>query len=196
MKVMARLGYAALVATAASPTAAQTSAPTDTLVERVIVFQGSAPNSCIIRALTATSENNATLTPTSTGATVTLTTGGFVDPQTGVPRQTSIALGLPIICNAAHRVRIASRGGALRRAGMTSAADTNAFRSAINFRVDLDWANATRSFDTSNLAELVMSVPSAATGLATITITIPGGGAPLAAGDYSDTLVVEVEASS
>lgn len=200
MSGSARQVLAVLAVLAASPVAAQTTmpatAPTDALVERAIVFQGTAPNSCIIRALSSTSEVNATLTQAANGVAVNLTTGGFVDPRTGVPRETAITLSLPIICNAAHRVRIASRGGALRRVGITPSAGAGAFRSAINFRVDLDWADATRSFDTGSLGALEMPVPSAASGLATIRITIPGGGEPLAAGDYSDTLVVEVEASS
>lgn len=185
---------AVIAAALANPALAQQASATGDNIERAIVFEGDARRACVLKAPTAASQVNATLSQSANGVNVELTPQGFIDPQTGVPRATGISLNLPITCNTAHRIRVASRNGALLRAG--GGEDTGTFRSRLDFSVDVTWAGLTQSFNTANAGETILIVPDASTGAATITIAIPGGGNPLAAGAYSDTIVVEVEASS
>ena len=165
-------------------------------MERAIVFEGEAARACLIESPTADSQVNTSLERAGNGVNVTLSPTGFLDPQTGVPRQTGISLSLPITCNTAHQLRVASRSGALIRAGATAGGATGPFRSELDFDVEVNWAGQTRAFNTANATQVLIPVPDAATGQASVTISIPGGGTPLAAGDYGDTLVIEVEASS
>ncbi|SMF64974.1 hypothetical protein [Allosphingosinicella indica] len=195
MKTLLRLSLAVSAGLTASAGFAQVvTDPIPESLERSIVFEGEATRACLIEAPTVDSQVNTRLDRAGGGVNVALSPTGFIDPETGVPRQSGISLSLPITCNTAHQLRIASREGALIREG--AGTDTGAFRSRLDFDVEVNWAGITRTFSTQNSAQLIIPVPDAATGQASINISIPGGGAPLAAGQYGDTLIVEVEATS
>jgi len=193
MKFMRTLSFCALWL--ASPAFAQTADVASERLERAIVIEGSAPRACTLKVPRASGERNTTLAQTgSGGVTVALTPSGFIDPATGVPRATGIELALPITCNTAHHLRVTSTRGGLLREGGGDAGGT--FRARLDFAVDVRWAGQAVSFDTGTAARIDLSVADAATGDAMISISIPGGGSPLAAGDYGDTLIIEIEASS
>jgi hypothetical protein len=188
-----KAGLAVLLFMGSTATAAQER--TDNAVERDVVLQGTAPAACVIRVPSSGNEQNATLSQSgSGGVNVELTPQGFIDPQTGVPRASGISLAIPITCNGPHHIRVSSARGSLLREGASST--EAAIRSELNFNVALEWAGLSSSFNTDSARSLDLPVADAATGTARVTISIPGGGSPLAAGAYTDTLVVEVETSS
>ena len=100
----------------------------------------------------------------------------------------------PITCNTAHRIQIESRnGGLVNEAGSSP---TGALRNRLDFSVSLEWAGTSAGFDTSTARTVQTLVGNAATGTAQIGIRIPGGGTPLVAGIYNDTVTIRVEATS
>lgn len=164
-------------------------------IDRDITFEGSAQRACRVTPASAVRELNATLQPSDgSSLNVQLTPQGFIDPTTGVAQATEIALSLPVTCNAPHRIRVSSTQGALLREGASVAAGD--FRSRLDFRVNLEFAGQSATFDTTSTASAEVNLSEAATGNAVVTISIPGGGTPLVAGAYSDTLIVEIEAGS
>ncbi len=164
-------------------------------IDRDIAFEGTAQRACLVTPASSVREVNATLQPSDGGRlNVELTPQGFIDPQTGIARTTEIALSLPVTCNAPHRIRVSSTRGALLREGMDT--ESGDFRSRLDFRVNLEFAGQAAAFDTTSSASAEVNLSEAATGNAVVTISIPGGGTPLVAGAYSDTLIVEIEAGS
>lgn len=162
---------------------------------RSLSFEGAAEPACLIRSPAVLDSNNASVTVGSnSNVDVALSSGGFVDPGTGVPNAAQIKLSLPVTCNTAHHITVESARGGLVLLG--SVPQGSGFRSRLDFTVTLNWAGGAQSFNTTTARTLDAIVPNAATGAATIEIAIPGGGTPLVAGAYSDTVTVKVEATS
>jgi hypothetical protein len=148
-----------------------------------------APVACVISPATVTNSANASYSNTCTSSgQVSITE--LVDGNTAAPRASSIELSLPVVCNASHRVQLRSTNGGLQRAGATGR--SGAFREFLAYSVGLDWAGQSVQLDTaSRSANIDANQPGK--GDMVIRIATPAGGGPLVAGQYSDSIVVEVQ---
>ena len=150
-----------------------------------------APVACVISPPSVGNQANASFVSTSASSgQVNITE--FVDPTSAVARASSIELNLPMVCNASHSVRVSSANGGLLRAGAVGRGATGTFTEFLAYNVGVDWAG--RSVDlltTNNTADLASSQPGK--GEMTIRIATPAGSGPLIAGQYSDSIVVEVQ---
>lgn len=156
-------------------------------VESQATFQGSAPAACLLSTPSATTTDNAVvggLAPGSADISISQLVG-----DDGLPVGATIVLVLPALCNQAHVLDLASVRGGMRSDGPE--VTTGPFRSTLPYQVQVDWAGGTQSYQSDDDA-LSVSVDDAAAGVITFTIQIPAGGAPLAAGAYSDELVLEL----
>ena len=148
-----------------------------------------APVACVISPATVSNAANASYSNTgASSGQVSITQ--LVDGTTAAPRASSIELSLPVVCNASHRVELRSANGGLQRAGATGRG--GAFREFLAYSVGLDWAGQSVQLDTaSRSANINATQPGK--GEMVIRIATPAGGGPLVAGQYSDSIVVEVQ---
>lgn len=150
-----------------------------------------APVACVISPPSVGNQANASFAATSASSgQVNITE--FVDPANATSRASSIELNLPMVCNASHSVRISSANGGLLRAGAAGRAGTGAFAEFLAYNVGVDWSGRSVNLLTSdNTATIAASDPGK--GEMTIRIATPAGSGPLVAGQYSDSIVVEVQ---
>jgi hypothetical protein len=149
------------------------------------------PVACVISQPSVGNQANASFSATGASSGQVAITQ-FVDPQNAAPRASSIELNLPLVCNASHRVRITSANGGLLRAGASGRGQGGGFREFVAYTVGIDWSGQSIEMLTSNNnANINASQPGK--GDMTIRIATPAGGGPLVAGQYSDSIVVEVQ---
>ncbi len=152
---------------------------------------GVAPVACVISQPTVSNQSNASYSATGTSSgQVSITE--LVDGQNATSRPSSIELSLPVVCNASHRVRISSANGGLMRAGGSPSARPGGFQEFLSYRVGIDWAGKSTELLTSRLSTDIDS-NQPGKGEMVIRIATPAGGGPLVAGQYSDSIVVEVQ---
>ncbi|GHH15296.1 hypothetical protein GCM10008023_17930 [Sphingomonas glacialis] len=193
--LLATLTIALPTATFAQTSSAGVLSGEGTAGARDLVVEGTAPPGCVIGSPSATEQDNARVTVAQSGGLdVALGGPGFINPLTGVPNPAAIRIALPITCNTAHRIQIESRNGGL--VNEATSGPTGALRNRLDFSVSLEWAGTSAGFDTSTARTVQTLVGNAATGTAQIGIRIPGGGTPLVAGIYNDTVTIRVEATS
>lgn len=160
----------------------------DTLpLERQATFQGSAPAACLLSTPAATMASNAVvggLAPGSAEISISELVG-----DDGLSLGATIVLVLPALCNQAHVLDLTSLRGGMQSDG--PAVTAGPFRSSLPYQVQVAWAGVTQSYQTDGDA-LTIPINDAVSGDITFTIQIPSGGAPLAAGAYSDGLVLEL----
>lgn len=157
---------------------------------RQIELNATAGASCIVQAPRAAGAANATFLSTGdTSARVGLSR--LVDPNTALPRAASFELAIPATCNASHRVTATSGRGGLGRIGATGG-QGQGFAEFLPYSLRLGWAGTGKE-QLSNAGVLVLSVPNGATGDVALRVTTPEGGVPLVAGDYDDTIVIQLQ---
>ena len=154
------------------------------------MFRGVAPGACQMSSGAAPLLENAAVTAMTPGA-ADLAINQLVDGDS-VPLGATVVLTLPAICNQAHTVSLSSLNGGLRSDGPI--VSSGPFRSTLPYTVTVAWAGGARTFQTNN-DQISINVPDAAVGSVTVTIVIPAGGDPLAAGAYTDELVLELGAA-
>jgi hypothetical protein len=150
-------------------------------------FRGSAPGACQLDVAASPSSANAQISALSPGS-ADIAISQMVGSD-GLPLGATIVLVLPAVCNQAHTLNLSSLNGALL--GDTPVTGGGAFRSQLPYSVTVSWAGGARSFQTGQ-SMAPFALGDAAAGPVTVTIQIPSGGAPLAAGAYSDELVLEL----
>lgn len=153
-------------------------------------FHGNAPAGCLMSAPSAPTSENVqvgALSPGSADIAISQMTG---DDATALGA--TVVLVLPAVCNQAHTLNLSSLNGGLLGDGDAPAG--GAFRSLVPYSVTVSWAGGVQVLQTS---DETLSVPfsDAATGVVTVTIQIPPGGAPLVAGAYTDEIVLELGAA-
>jgi hypothetical protein len=179
-------------AIAGAPAWAQTTAIGDRASSTLDLF-GQAPSACVMSPPAPASGSNASFSAQG-GQTGVVRFTQFVDPRTAQPRAASIGLAFPVVCNSAHRLTVRTDGtGLTRTAGPASAAG---FRDSLGFQVSADWAGARAVGSSDLLTPIDLRTANGAAGQMNLVVDIAGGGAPLVAGDYAGTLVVELEASN
>ncbi|RYF93606.1 MAG: hypothetical protein EON95_08320 [Caulobacteraceae bacterium] len=169
----------------AGPAFAQTQEETTGTIQAV--FRGDVLAACRMSTPLAPTADNAqvgALAPGSADIAINQLVG-----DDGAPIGATIVLVLPATCNQAHTLNLSSLNGGLKGDG--PALPGGAFRSQAPYTVTVAWAGESQTFQTQD-ESLSFALGSAATGPVTVTIQIPAGGAPLAAGTYSDELVLEL----
>ncbi|MGZ9101067.1 MAG: hypothetical protein ACXW3O_15320 [Brevundimonas sp.] len=153
-------------------------------------FRGDAAPACRLNTPTASTTENAQisgLAPGSADISISQLVG-----NDGAPLGATVVLVLPAVCNQAHTLNLSSLHGGLLGDGPELTGGP--FRSRLPYSVTVAWAGGQQSFLTQN-DSLSFAVGDAALGSITVTIQIPPGGAPLAAGAYSDEIVLELGAA-
>ncbi len=181
-----------IAAVLAVPAAAQAQ-ELDRATQR-LELAANAPVACVISSPSAGGQANATLTSTR-ASSGQVNMWVFVDSVNATSLASSIELSLPMVCNASHSVRVSSANGGLLRGGAVSRTPSGGFSEFLPYNVGLDWSG--RSIDlltSNNTADLAVSDPGK--GEMTIRIATPAGSGPLIAGQYTDSIVVEVQPAS
>lgn len=177
---------------AAAPALAQTT----TIGQGRLDLVGVAPSTCLVQTPQA-----------AVGANTTFAAGGaqqgqvtitqLADPQTAVAKEATISVALPVICNSAHHVTVTSLNrGLLRQGGIASQTSVNGFREFIPYSVTASWAGQTATGQSLSGAPVNITTQDGAAGQVSLTIDVPGGGDPLVAGTYSDSLTIELQVAS
>lgn len=187
MRAFQILSLAAAVAMIGSPAPAQVGPETGSVQA---TFRGAAPAGCRLSVPTAPTLQNAqvgTMSPGSADIAIQQMVG-----DDAVPVGATVVLVLPAICNQAHTLTLTSANGGMLGDSVQPAGSP--FRSLLTYAVTVDWAGGQQVLQTSD-QDLVLDRGDAAAGVVTVTIQIPEGGAPLAAGAYTDELVLELGAA-
>lgn len=191
MKSVLLLAAAATLGVAAAA-CAQT-LPTGDEAESQLQLIGQAPSACVLSPPSAAAGANTSFAAQGGQAGVVRFTQ-FVDPQTAQPRDASISLAFPLVCNSAHRLVVRTDGSGLARTG--GAATAPGFRDRLDFQVTADWAGASASGTSATTTPINLATANGAAGQMNLVVAVTGGGAPMVAGDYAGTLVVELEAQN
>lgn len=154
-----------------------------------LVITGQAPQACIISGTVQSSETNATVSAGPTAAQVVV--AQLVDANS-VPETATANLQLPVICNTANVLSISTANGALTLQGTAPAAA--GFRSQLPYTLSASWAGQAQTVNSGTALQIASA--NAATGTVSLNIDIPGGGEPLLAGTYSDSIVVQLQPSN
>ena len=176
---------------AAASAQAQTASTGERASNRLDLF-GVAPSACVLSPPSSAAGTNASFTAQGAQGVVRLTQ--FIDPQTAQPRDAVISLGFPVVCNSAHRLVVRTDGAGLARTA--GPAPAPGFRDSLGFQLSADWAGLTATGPSTSLTPISLQTANGAAGLMNLIVNITGGGAPMVAGDYAGTLVVEIEASN
>jgi hypothetical protein len=154
---------------------------------------GTSRPACVLGAATSTAGNNMTFQPLSNvSGQVRIT--DMVDSNL-VSRGGSIEVILPVICNSAHRIRVHSDNGGLRRVGAPGR--PGPFAELVPYRVNTTWGAQQASFTTDGSGgTLIINAAEARAGQVGLSIAVTRGGRPLATGLYSDQIVVELQAAN
>lgn len=179
------------VLVAAASAQAQTASTGERASNRLDLF-GVAPSACVLSPPSSAAGTNASFTAQGAQGVVRLTQ--FIDPQTAQPRDAVISLGFPVVCNSAHRLVVRTDGAGLARTA--GPAPAPGFRDSLGFQLSADWAGLTATGSSTSLTPISLQTANGAAGLMNLIVNITGGGAPMVAGDYAGTLVVEIEASN
>jgi len=187
LRTLLALGLLAGTSAVAGAAAAQTPESTATIQA---TFRGGVDPACRMNIPTSPTADNAQIGATGPGsADIAITQLAGDD---GASLGATIVLILPALCNQAHTLSLASQNGGLQGDGPPITGGP--FRSNLPYSVTVDWADTAQTYGTGDEA-LSVSVGDAAVGSVTVTIQIPPGGAPLAAGVYSDELILELGAA-
>lgn len=186
---VAVLGWAAWL----TPVSAQSFAEANQRLE----IAGVAPAACVLRPPQSSGGTNATFDATGT-ASGEVRIGQMVRPDTAEPLPTSIELAFPVTCNASHVVGIRSQNGGLLRINgdVRNRAGAGGFGEFLPYSIALDWAGQQRAATSETAQNLVINAARGASGDARLRFELAGGGGPLAAGRYEDSIVIEFQAAN
>ncbi|KSB90069.1 hypothetical protein AS593_02370 [Caulobacter vibrioides] len=191
MKTVLLLAAAATLGVVAAASA-QT-LPTGDEASSQLQLIGQAPSACVLSPPSAAAGANTSFAAQGGQAGVVRFTQ-FVDPQTAQPRDASISLAFPVVCNSAHRLVVRTDGTGMSRVG--GAATAPGFRDRLDFQLTADWAGASASGTSATTTPINLATANGAAGQMNLVVAVTGGGTPMVAGDYAGTLVVELEAQN
>jgi hypothetical protein len=180
-----------LVAALAALAPAAALAQTANIGQGRVDLVGQAPSACLASAPTAPNATNATFSQAGVNSAEIRITQ-LVDPNTAQPVASSIDVAVPVICNSAHRVVVRSTNGALKRQG--APAQAQGFRDSLTYNVSTAWAGQTNNG--TSAAPVIINAGDGAAGNVSVNISVPGGGDPLVAGIYEDSVIVELQVAS
>jgi hypothetical protein len=182
--------FCSVIALGASLIAAPAFAQDTSQASQALYINGTAPAACVISGPSANSAVNAVISQAdATHGQIVISQ--FVDAQTAQPVASDIRINLPVTCNASHRVHISStRGGLLRDGGLR--AGRGAFAEFVPYRIGLDWAGS-QVDQASDGGPITVDAARGAVGELSLHVETPGGGNPLVAGQYDDSIIIQFE---
>ncbi len=155
---------------------------------------GVAPGGCIIAAPRQQFVANASLTgTTATNAQVSILQ--LVDPNTAVPQASTISLAFPVACNTAHVVTLTTRSNGLQLQTVAPPPGPG-FRNHLDYQMSVGWGGQRATQLSGTATPVRVASPNAAAGELSVTVQIEGGGMPLEAGVYSDSLILSLQPAS
>ena len=165
-------------------------------------FSGTVVDTCVIDPLTFGSGANATLEPGATSTAATVTFSGFANGDTAVfVPGTGINLNFSGYCNYPHTIRVQTVNGSLtnQTAANDPVAGSGTFIDEIFYDVNVfGWDGAFVTLDADGPAGAKSpngGLAGAHRGSATMVISLTNPGPdPLLAGDWSDTLILQIGA--
>jgi hypothetical protein len=149
---------------------------------------------CVARAPVAAAGVNATFDPSSdAGGEVRIIQ--LVDNNSAEPLPASITLLVPVVCNSSHRVALRSQnGGLLRDAGNPQIRQSSSgFGEFLPYEYAFGWAGQQRESKSDEARTMSFDVARGAAGEASFSFSLAGGGGPLLAGRYSDSIIIEFQ---
>ncbi|TWH81192.1 hypothetical protein IQ25_03579 [Novosphingobium taihuense] len=157
---------------------------------RQLELNATAAFGCVVRTPRALASSNASFSSTGDGGGRVVLTR-LVDPDTALPRPSTVELAIPATCNASHRVTAISAKGGLGRIG-AAGAPGQGFAELLPYALRVNWAGA-QVERASNAGSLALVIPNGATGDIALRVATPEGGTPLVAGSYDDTIVIQLQ---
>ncbi len=151
---------------------------------------GDAPQACVLSPPVVTALANATFQPVN-GQAGTILVNQLVDPQTAAPLGATINLAFPVVCNGAHEMTVRTANGGLAHIPAIAVPGVG-FRASLVYRLTAAWAGQTVTGGTDQPTPVDIRTSDGAAGQFSLVVDIPGGGDPLIAGPYSDSLVIEL----
>lgn len=119
----------------------------------------------------------------------------LVDPTTAVPLNANIQLQVPVVCNGPHRLILRSAMGGLVRDGVPANVPSR-FRERLPYEFSALWDGQILRRSSDAEGPFVVSSAEGRAENLDVSITVTGGGLPLVAGTYSDTITVEFQAAN
>lgn len=153
-----------------------------------VTLRGAVAAGCRMDTPSAPTASNAEIEALGPGS-ADIAISQLVD-ETGEPVGAVVVLELPAVCNQAHTLNLVSLNGALQSDGPPVTAGP--FRSSLPYQVTVAWGGGAPQVFQSLDEALEVVVGEAISGAITLTIQIPAGGDPLAAGAYADELILEL----
>lgn len=152
-------------------------------------IQGNIVENCIFDDVSGDGADGVNISQTETGLSVNFNT--IVDPETAELVPFGLIISLNMTCNFAHTVRVRSASGGLQA---SDPSNSDSFTDRADYTVEAQWAGQSAGFSTSgtpgegaglqigglNAGRFDLEIGSAASSL------------PLVAGDYTDTLIIEI----
>lgn len=151
-------------------------------------LNGQMASVCRLGTMVSTSAENASFQPSITGGLLEIT--NLASPQTALVQSATMALTLDGMCNQPHTLKIRSANG-----GLTT--DSNAasgFINRIDYSARIAWGGETGVLQPDGQvgANLALIIPTAAGSGLGVQIDIIPGSLPAVAGQYEDSLVIEL----
>ncbi len=163
---------------------------------RPVEIVGTATPACLMRAPSNASGVNANFRNIS-GTAGEIRIVEMVNPQTALPRNTSLNLAFPVICNSAHFLRIQSTNGGLRRLGSNERNQSRgSFAEFLPYSLSAIWAGQNRSLLSNVSGGLQINSANGGAGTVDMGFAVAAGSVPLVAGAYTDTITVEFRAAN
>lgn len=172
---------------AAGSVSAQSVPINDAAMTNDVTLRGAVAAGCLLDTPTSPSSSNAQIGALGPG-TADIAINQLVD-ESGASIGALVILVLPATCNQAHTLNLLSLNGGLR--GEAPEPVSGPFRSSLPYQVTVSWGESLQVFQSLDQA-LEVAFGQALSGVITLTIQIPSGGAPLTAGAYADELVLEL----
>lgn len=162
--------------------------------QRRIEIVGEAPAACLLRGDGKARGSNMSFQALGSSAGE-IRIGQLVDASTAVPRAANVQLILPIICNGPHRVVVRSVSGGLVRIGAGARQPSSAFRENLPYELGAIWDGRVFRQASDAAGDFVIDSSNGRAADLTLSISVRGGGRPLVAGNYSDTITVRFQAA-
>jgi hypothetical protein len=153
---------------------------------------GDAPSACIVRGAAATGMVNATIgSGDSVGSRIQIVE--MADANTAEPRETSVELALPVVCNSPHRLVLRSGNGGLLRAGARGRDAQGGFAEFLPYQMSAVWAGQQAAGASNADGALTIDSAGGRAGQMSVSLKVAKGGTPLVAGTYSDEIIIELQ---
>jgi len=151
-------------------------------------LSGQMASVCRLGTVVSTSAENASFQATNNGGLLEIT--NLASPQTALVQAATMALTLDGMCNQPHTIKIRSANGGLT----TDSGSASGFINRIDYTARVAWGGQTGTLQPQGQvgANLALIIPTAAGSGLGVQIDIIPASLPAVAGQYEDSLVIEL----